>query len=212
VEPGKEIKPVRTANLLFALGREQRNCVGSYVDRAAEGKVFIYRVCIDGEVGTLSLVWGRDGVLRIDQFKAACNRTPSPVSEFAVRRWFDDGRAAHQEEMPIDGGQQRSNKLLPEGVLPGVEWGTLRISPLRDQVSLLRYLPTWATVEFYTQPAKQNRFYEVVTPEGGHLVVIRPHPSGYRLTELRGSEGRRPSGQVLMQVGEWLGRMQKRYR
>jgi hypothetical protein len=211
-ESGKEIRPVRTLDGLFALGREQHNCVGSYTERAAKGQVFIYRVCVNGEICTLSLVWDRTGTLQIDQFKTTCNRTPSKLSEFAVRRWLEEGRSAAQYQLPPQILPPRTNRSLPRALLGGGASGSVHINPIPDQVSLLRVLGNWTAVEFYTERAKREQFYEAVTPQGPHLIAIQRRGVGFRLKELRRPDGGKVSGEVLVAVGTWLGRAQRRYR
>ncbi len=88
-ETDKQITPVCTMETLSALGREQHNCVGAYRDRILQGSVYIYRVCVNGEVCTLSLLKDGNNYYRLSELKAACNREPSTATQSAVRHWLE---------------------------------------------------------------------------------------------------------------------------
>jgi hypothetical protein len=210
-DSGAEISPIVSAAGLYALGEEQHNCVASYADRALKGEIYIYRVCVNGQVCTLSLEKNVNGVLEIDQFKASCNRRPSPMAEFAVNRWLEVGRLL-QRGFPMVRPYHRESRALPVGSLEGAASGSSRITPITNQGTLLRLLGNWTAVDFYTQRTKHERFYEAVTPEGPHLIAIEKQQGRYRLTELRAPNGRAASGGVLADVSIWMGRAQGRYR
>ena len=72
---------------LLAEGRQQRNCVGSYGERVAVGKVFIYRV-LAPERATLSLRPSAAGGYEVEQLLRACNQPVAPETAQAVRRWL----------------------------------------------------------------------------------------------------------------------------
>ena len=210
-DSGVEISPVVSAAGLYALGEEQHNCVASYANQAHKGLVFIYRVAVNNEICTLSLVKDLNGILQVDQFKASCNRKPSAMAEYAMNRWLEAGRL-RQRGFPLARPYHRESRALPIGSLAGDVSGSVRISPIGDQGTLLRLLGNWVAVDFYTQRTKQERFYEAVTPQGPLLVAIEQQRGRYRLTELRSPNGGRASGEVLTEIAAWMGRAQGRYR
>ena len=56
-----DIIPIHTVGELIAEGRDQDNCVATYIDQVRKRRVFIYRV-LKPERATLSIVRGTDGV------------------------------------------------------------------------------------------------------------------------------------------------------
>jgi len=82
-----QIVPLRTPADLEEEGREQGNCVGSYVQRVQEGRVYIYRV-LEPERATLSLVCDGCGNWEIDQLLASHNRKVQSVTREAVSEWL----------------------------------------------------------------------------------------------------------------------------
>ena len=208
-EAGKEVRYVRTSEGLQTLGREQHNCVGSYANRAMKGQVFVYRTCVQGEVGTLALTRDYHQRLQISEFKGTCNRQPSPMAEFAVRRWFEAGCAGHRA--PTENSRRR-NRPLPPVPLSGGASGGVEVSPVPDQQALFGYLGNWTAVDFYTQKAEREPMYRVVTPQGAYLAVIHQHRGAYRLKEVRRADGAPVRGELLVEVNNWLGKIQGRYR
>lgn len=86
--PGTQtILPIIAPIDLREEGSKQHNCVASYADRVAEGKIYMYRV-IHPERATLSIVRGPGGDWEIDQLKAACNRSVQLKTRRAVRDWL----------------------------------------------------------------------------------------------------------------------------
>lgn len=87
VEGTDSIVPLTAAGDLVAEGREQRNCVASYIDRVAMARqVYIYRV-LAPERCTLSLV-RRGGRWTLAELRRHGNQAPSVTTFEAVARWL----------------------------------------------------------------------------------------------------------------------------
>lgn len=87
VEGTDTIVPLTAASELLDEGREQRNCVGSYIDRVAlERQVYVYRV-LAPERCTLSLVQ-RGGRWTLAELRRHGNQAPSTQTYEAVARWL----------------------------------------------------------------------------------------------------------------------------
>ena len=116
---GEQIVPIRTPEALQALGREQRNCVASYRDKVSNGSVFIFRVAVQGEVCTLSLIKNNQGGYKVSEFKAACNGEPGALAQFVVRRWLE--KEDTDKKLNILGAHRSSphNRPLPSAPLKG---------------------------------------------------------------------------------------------
>ena len=85
--PGNaDIIPLTTYTMLCDEGRQQHNCVASYINAVIQGRSFIYRV-LSPERCTLELA-PRNGRWEAVQLRAACNRTPSEETRDAVNRWL----------------------------------------------------------------------------------------------------------------------------
>jgi hypothetical protein len=82
-----EIVPLRRPEDLIAEGRQQRNCVASYIGRVAQGGIYIYRV-LSPERATLSVVKLEDGCWHLDQLLGAGNRAVGAVTRQLVAAWL----------------------------------------------------------------------------------------------------------------------------
>ncbi len=86
--PGSDaIVPLTDPGQLIEEGRAQRNCVASYAERVAAGKVFIYRV-LAPERATLSLQPSSAREWELGQLLCACNQPVSPATRHSVLRWL----------------------------------------------------------------------------------------------------------------------------
>jgi hypothetical protein len=83
-----DIVPLRTPADLAEEGRQQSNCVASYVPRVAAGEVYVYRV-LRPERATLSLVPDPDGTWEIDQLYFAGNHRVADATHTFVQAWVD---------------------------------------------------------------------------------------------------------------------------
>lgn len=211
-KPGEKIIPIRSAEALQALGREQHNCVSSYRDKILKGSVFVYRVEVQGQVCALSLVPDGKGGHRIGEFQSSCNQPPSELARFVVRRWL--GRD-HSPCLPLGAGPSRVDRSLPPPPFAGA---TLKdgaqVSPVRDYGSLLELVgnPTAADFACDSGRRKHEHYYRLTTADGQHLVTMRRHSSGYRLQSIRRADGAAVRGELLVAVSDWLGKVQGRYR
>ena len=81
------IIPLVSAAELKQEGRNQRNCVATYVDKVLGGQTYIYKV-LAPERATLSVVWASDGCWRRSELKSAGNHSVSVETINAVERWL----------------------------------------------------------------------------------------------------------------------------
>lgn len=88
--PGK-IVPLRSQTELLAEGREQKNCVASYVKRVAAGQCYIYRV-LHPSRATLSITRRSDGNWGIGELEASCNRPAGHATRVFVEAWLEPHR------------------------------------------------------------------------------------------------------------------------
>ena len=87
VKGSEFIVPVTSARELVKEGREQHNCVASYMKRVAlQQRVFIYRV-LWPERCTLSVSRHGDRWV-LSELMRACNEQPSPKTREVVAEWF----------------------------------------------------------------------------------------------------------------------------
>ena len=205
--PGEQISAIRTIEELQAHGRKQRNCCRSYEDRLKRGTVWLYRVEVQGEVCTLSLIKNGAGGYKIGEFKAACNGTPSAMTQFVVRRWLNSDDYAGQLNLV---GARRSmphNRPLPSAPLSGGSSDKLQIEPVCDRATLRTLLGNQTAVEWYCDRARRSRehFYKAVTPQASHLVAIQRILGGFRIKEVRRVGGGSMDGESLNALGKWLG-------
>ena len=212
--PGEQITPIHSSDALQALGREQHNCVASYQEAILGGEIYIYRVEVQGEVCTLSIVDKGNKIYEIGELKAAYNAQPSELTQFVVRRWLNSGERFGQLNLV---GAQRSltiNKWLPSAPLSGGNSNAVEIKPLHDRKMLMTMLGNSTAVEYYCDRAHRNHefYYHAVTPQAVHLVVTQRVRGSYRLKEVRRVGGGSVNGDLLVAISDWLGRTQGRYR
>jgi hypothetical protein len=84
------IVPLERPDLIIEEGKQQRNCVGSYVGRVRRGRLYVYRVLAPTRA-TLSIV-RRDGRWGIDQLEAAANEPVPCATREAVLEWLRDAQ------------------------------------------------------------------------------------------------------------------------
>ena len=212
--PGEQITPIHSSDALLALGREQHNCVASYQDAILGGKIYIYRVEVQGEVCTLSIVDKGNKTYEIGELKAAYNAQPSELTQFVVRRWLSSGERFGQFNFGVAQRSIATNRWLPSAPLSGGNSNAVEIKPLRNRKMLMTMLENSTAVEYYCDRARRNHefYYQAVTPQAVHLVVTQRIRGSYRLKEVRRVGGGSVSGDLLVAVSDWLGRTQGRYR
>lgn len=99
--PGNNnILPMRDSSQLYIEGKEQSNCVASYVPRVARGSVYIYKL-MQPERCTVSLV-NRSGKWIISEIKTARNHEPSRETVNYVKQWLGQ---FYEEEKTLVYGQ-----------------------------------------------------------------------------------------------------------
>ena len=93
--PGNDcIVPLTKSLDLIKEGREQKNCVASYIPLVARKmiyKYYIYKTIPPLERCTLSLV-KKNGKWRIEQLKMACNQPASKHTLLAVKKWLEENQ------------------------------------------------------------------------------------------------------------------------
>lgn len=82
-----DIIPLIAPRALYDEGKEQGNCVASYAERIARGKVFVYRM-VAPERATLSLILSRRKWI-LDEIKAANNSAVRPETVDFVVEWLN---------------------------------------------------------------------------------------------------------------------------
>ena len=90
----------------------------------------------------------------------------------------------------------------------------MQIAPVRAREMLRTILGNNTAVEFYCDRARRGHehFYQVVTPQASHLASIQRARGGYRVKELRRVGGGSINGDLLVALGDWLGRSQGKFR
>ena len=211
---GEQITPIHSSDALLALGREQHNCVASYQDAILGGEIFIYRVEVQGEVCTLSIVEKGNKIYEIGELKAAYNAQPNELTQFVVRRWLSSGERFGQLNLVGAQSSATTYQWLPSAPLSGENSNAVEIKPLRDRKILMTMLGNWTAVEYYCDRAHRNRefYYQAVTSQAVHLVVTQRVRGSYRLRAVRRIGGGAVNGDLLVAVSDWLGRTQGRYR
>jgi hypothetical protein len=86
-----KIIPLRSQTDLVAEGREQKNCVASYVSDVVAGRCYIYRV-LHPSRATLSISRIYDGNWGIRELEASCNREVPPATRAFVKEWLEPYR------------------------------------------------------------------------------------------------------------------------
>ena len=209
--------PIRDAEALYALGRQQHNCVASYKDLIVEGSVYIYRVTVGAEVSTLSLAENHCGGCVIDELKTVCNLSVSKQTRLVVDRWFQKG---HPWPLPPTKLRNRLSTPIEAAPpfaptpLPGGKSGPVEIIAIRNIEALTKLLGSSTLTDSFSQRARSGRehFYQAVSAQSSHMVSIERDRIGYRLKEVRRIGSNTVGGDVLIAVSDWLGRTQGRYR
>jgi len=75
-----------TARELMMEGKTMHHCVGGYIEQAEKGECYFYQA-LEPERGTIKLIY-QNKKFSIDEFKLACNKSPSEESWFAVKQWL----------------------------------------------------------------------------------------------------------------------------
>ena len=83
----EEIQAIQTHRELWEEGRQQHNCVATYVGRVTSGSIYIYRV-LKPQRATLAIVRQRDR-WHIEEIKGTCNQPVSQATFQSVKAWLD---------------------------------------------------------------------------------------------------------------------------
>lgn len=118
------IIPLTTARDLVSEGREQRNCVASYIDRVAiQRRIYIYRTIPPLDRCTLSIM-KRGNRWTLCELKRTCNMPPTETTRHAVLRWLAESQPtdAIPEWMEANNDEraqeQDGHRLEEDGPLP----------------------------------------------------------------------------------------------
>jgi hypothetical protein len=84
----KNIVPILTVEDLVQEGKEQDNCVATYLERIRKRTTFVYRV-LRPERATLSIVRGNDGDWQISELESRSNRNVSAITRIEVESWIN---------------------------------------------------------------------------------------------------------------------------
>ena len=84
---GLELNPLLRASAVQHEGLEMAHCVGTLVERAAAGELFLFSVRLGEERLTLEIL-GPAGNPTRGQFLGRQNRPPSPAAQAALDRWW----------------------------------------------------------------------------------------------------------------------------
>ena len=84
----KSIVPILTVEELVHEGKEQDNCVATYLERIRKRTTFVYRV-LRPERSTLSIVRGHDGDWQISELEARSNKKVSSLTRMEVESWIN---------------------------------------------------------------------------------------------------------------------------
>ena len=88
IQDSEDIQAIQTHRGLWDEGRQQHNCVATYVKRVTSGYIYVYRV-LKPQRATLAIARNRDR-WHIDELKGTCNRPVDQETHQAVAAWLDE--------------------------------------------------------------------------------------------------------------------------
>ncbi len=88
IQDSQDIQAIQTHRGLWDEGRQQHNCVATYVKRVTSGYIYVYRV-LKPQRATLAIARNR-GRWHIDELKGTCNQPVGQETLQAVTAWLDE--------------------------------------------------------------------------------------------------------------------------
>ncbi len=88
IQDSEDIQAIQTHRGLWDEGRQQHNCVATYVKRVTSGYIYVYRV-LKPQRATLAIARNRDR-WHIDELKGTCNQPVDQKTLQAVTAWLDE--------------------------------------------------------------------------------------------------------------------------
>ena len=87
IQDSEEIQAIQTHRELWEEGRQQHNCVATYVGRVTSGSIYVYRV-LKPQRATLAIARHRDR-WHVDELRGPCNQPVAPATFQAVKTWLE---------------------------------------------------------------------------------------------------------------------------